>query len=239
MNNMYSALAPFYDSLMVDIDYGAFADYITSLFCHADRKIERILDIGCGSGSLTIELEKRGYRMIGADISSEMLALADKKSRDAGLNIQYIARDMRDITLANKVDAVVSCLDSINYLTHGLNRCFKSVADCLNPGGLFIFDINTPEKFKNVYGQRDYVLESEGVTLAWQNDYAEESGICEFCLSFFIEQPDGSYLRRDEIQRERMYSYPEIRAALLRAGLLPIFEEDRFDGRRHFVAKKV
>ena len=206
---------------------------------YATEQIERVLDIGCGSGSLTIELEKRGYRMIGADISSEMLALADRKSRDAGLNIQYIARDMRDITLANKVDAVVSCLDSINYLTHGLNRCFKSVADCLNPGGLFIFDINTPEKFKNVYGQRDYIIENEGVTLAWQNDFNEESGICEFYLSFFIEQPDGSYIRRDETQYERMYSYREIRASLLRAGLIPIFEENKFDGRRHFVAKKV
>ena len=239
MSNIYSALAPFYDSLMVDVDYGAFADYITSLFSHTDRKIERILDIGCGSGSLTIELEKRGYRMIGADISSEMLALADRKSRDAGFNIQYVCRDMRDITLANKVDAVVSCLDSINYLTHGLNRCFRSVFDCLNSGGLFIFDVNTPEKFRTVYGQHDYLLENEGVTLAWQNDFNEESKICEFYLSFFIEQPDGSYIRRDETQYERMYSYPEIRAALLRAGLLPILEEDRFDGRRHFVAKKV
>ena len=239
MNNMYSARAPFYDSLMVDIDYGAFADYIDSLFAYADRKIERVLDIGCGSGTLTIELQKRGYSMIGADISSDMLALAESKSRDAGLNIQYVARDMRDIVLANNVDAVISCLDSINFLPLGLNRCFKSVASCLNSGGLFIFDINTPEKFKNVYGQRDYVLESEGVTLAWQNDFDEQSKICEFYLSFFIEQNDGSYIRRDEIQHERMYSYREIRQALLRAGLMPIFEEDRFDGRRHFVAKKI
>lgn len=250
--DMYTALAPYYDALMADVDYGAWADFLCGEFAKAkfaqvNEKVRRVLDIGCGTGAITVELAKRGYELTGADISSDMLAVAERRSREADAGASFIMQDMRELRLANRVDAAVCCIDSLNYLTKGLNRCFSAVRGCLNEGGLFIFDVNTPYKFENIYAGHDYILENEGVLCAWQNDYDPSSRICEFALSLFIEQPDGSYIRRDELQRERCYSDKELKAALLRNGFILLGEygsTDRSsptntDERRFYTALRV
>lgn len=221
--DQYSAIAPYYDRLMTGVDYDGWADYLCGIFDEiAPGKVKRILDIGCGTGEMTVRMAKRGYDVTGTDISQEMLSLAESKARAGDLNITFALQDMRMLRMANKVDAVICCLDGMNYMCEkgDLLRCMKSVRACLNDGGIFCFDMNTPYKFENIYGTRDYILEDERVLCAWRNEYLPEKKICLFDLSFFTENPDGSYSRSDEYQRERCYTEKDIKSELLRAGFL-------------------
>ena len=182
---------------------------------------------------------ERGYDMIGVDGSADMLSRAyAAKPEDS--NVLFLEQDMRSFELYGTVGAVVCCLDSLNYLLGNgdLAACFRTVHNYLDPGGLFLFDMNTPHKFRTVYGNNAYVLEAErpeedggtDIFCAWQNFYDEKTRVCDFDLSIFEEQPDGSYLRSDEHQQERCYDLEEIRSALATSGmeLLGLFSDYRF-----------
>lgn len=217
----YGALAAYYNRLNADTDYTAWADFICSLFAESKIPVKSVLDLACGTGNMTLELARRGYEMTGADLSEDMLAEAKRKSDEAGLDILYIRQDMRHIELYGTVDAAVCCLDSINYLkdTAELTACFSGIRRYLSPGGLFIFDVNTPYKFENIYGSRDYILETDGVLCAWRNFFNKRSGSCRFEISLFIEDADGRYTRRDEVHTERCFSMRTIKNALGKSGL--------------------
>ncbi len=217
----YTAAAPYYDRLMTGVDYDRWADYLCGIFDEIG-KVRRVLDIGCGTGEMTLRMAERGYEVTGIDISSDMLALAENKARNAGADITFALQDMRMLRMANRVDAVICCLDGMNYLCgkNDLLRCMRSVRECLNDGGCFCFDMNTPYKFGNIYADRDYILEDEGVLCAWSNEYDRESGLCDFTLSFFAPDSDGRYMRTDEYQTERCYEEKEIKRELLRSGLV-------------------
>ena len=230
----YSAVARVYDRLNAEIDYAAWADFIERCF---DRFLparpELVLDLACGTGSMTLALSKRGYDMIGVDGSADMLSEAYlRKGEDD--RILYLQQDMRAFELYGTVGAVTCCLDSLNYLlTHeDLEQCFACVHNYLDPNGLFLFDLNTPYKVRHVYGDNAYVLEDElvwdeglateeraAVYCGWQNRFSPESAICDFDLSIFEELPNGTYRRSDEHQQERCYELSEIRAALEKANL--------------------
>ncbi len=219
----YGAIADIYDKLNAEIDYGTWADFVEK---HFDRYLtERpslVLDLACGTGSMTVELASRGYDMIGVDGSEEMLSVAYERS--AGKNILYLLQDMRRFELYGTVGAVTCCLDSLNYLTENgdMEACFATVHNYLEPDGLFLFDMNTPYKFEKVYGDNSYILEdvSDGAAAycGWQNDYDRETRLCRFYLSVFREDEDGRYRREDEQQCERCYSMREIREALVNTG---------------------
>lgn len=225
---MYDAIASIYDKLNKDIDYAEWADFVERAFLkYLDKKPELVLDLACGTGSMTVELAKRGYDMIGVDLSEDMLNEAYMRS--VGQGILYLCQDMRSFELYGTVGAAVCCLDSMNYLTEegDLERCLSTLHNYLDPDGLLLFDVNTPYKFKNVYADNAYILEDEldlgdgeqaAVFCGWQNSFDEESGICDFYLTVFEESEDGSYTRREEQQKERCYSQDEIKAALLGAG---------------------
>ncbi|MBO5682605.1 MAG: class I SAM-dependent methyltransferase [Clostridia bacterium] len=225
---MYDAIASIYDKINKDIDYAAWADFVERAFSkYLDKKPELVLDLACGTGSMTVELAKRGYDMIGVDLSEDMLNEAYMRS--VGQGILYLCQDMREFELYGTVGAAVCCLDSMNYLTEegDLERCLSTLHNYLDPDGLLMFDVNTPYKFKNVYADNAYILEDEldlgdgesaAVFCGWQNSFDEESGICDFYLTVFEESEDGSYIRREEQQKERCYSLAEIKAALLGAG---------------------
>ncbi len=211
MNDLYQALAPFYDALNRDVDYVTWADFAERCFAaHFPGNVESVLDLACGTGRMTVELAGRGYDMIGVDASPQMLAMAYEKAVSAGLSerILYLCQNMCDFELYGTVEAVVCCLDSINHVTdrRDLSRCFHWVHNYLVPGGLFLFDVNTPYKFEHIYGAHDYVLEEEGVLCTWQNLYRKKAQVCDFYISLFQEEDDGRYLRQDVHQRERMYS---------------------------------
>ncbi len=222
----YGALARVYDRLNADVDYGAWADFIEAGFVKfLGGKPELVLDLACGTGTMTRLLAARGYDMIGVDGSADMLSEAYARGNGEG-KILYLCQDMREFELYGTVGAVISCLDSVNYLLseEDLARTFRGVHNYLDPDGLFLFDVNSPYKFSQIYGNNAYVLEDEtpeggAVYCGWQNEYDEESGICDFWLSLFEECEDGEHYRRsDEHQRERCYTEETLRRLLSDAG---------------------
>ncbi len=223
----YDSIASVYDNINAEIDYSAWADFIEKCFeDHLNEKPALVLDLACGTGSMTFELHSRGYDMIGADMSEDMLTVALDKAYDKEISdILFLKQDMRDFELYGTVGAVVSCLDSVNYLLEDsdLEKCFRCVHNYLDPDGLFIFDVNTPYKFKNIYGNNHYIFEDasmdgETAYCGWQNDYDEATRLCNFYLSVFTETEKGSYSRADEVQTERCYTKEELESTLLSCG---------------------
>ena len=219
----YDSIASVYDNINAEIDYSKWADFIEAAFDrYLDKRPEIVLDLACGTGSMTFELHSRGYDMIGADSSEDMLSEAYEKALDKEISdILFLRQDMREFELYGTVGAVCCCLDSINYLTRegDIEKCFSHFHNYLDPDGLFIFDVNTPYKFENVYGNNQYIFEDqnsygEATYCGWQNEYDKESKLCNFYLSVFTEQENGSYTRADEVQTERCYDIDELRGYL-------------------------
>ena len=238
----YNAIARVYDKLNAEIDYTAWGEFLEACFDRfLEERPELVLDLACGTGRMTRELAGRGYNMIGVDGSEEMLSVAYEatlsESEEDTLERRpmYLLQDMRSFELYGTVGAVVCCLDSLNYLTGDgdLEACFRTVHTYLDPHGLFLFDMNTPYKFEQVYADHAYILEDEvdGSTVycGWQNEYDAESRICSFYLSLF-EERDGVYLREDEEQHERCYTRSEISSALDVCGfeLLGVYRDYNF-----------
>lgn len=243
----YGAISRVYDKFnREEIDYSAWADFIERCFERfLSSKPELVLDLACGTGTMTRELAHRGYDMIGIDGSADMLSKAYSNSN--GESILYLNQDMRSFELYGTVGAVTCCLDSLNYLIGDgdLDVTFATVHNYLDPDGVFIFDMNTPYKFENVYSDNAYILEDEGVYCGWQNFYDKKTKICDFYLSLFEEQGNGAYIRSDEHQRERCYDMVEIENSLKQNGfeLCGVFSDYEFtdiksdDHRWFFVAK--
>lgn len=232
----YDAIAHVYDKLNEQIDYKVWADFFEKCFDkHLPKRPELVLDLACGTGRMTRELSRRGYDMIGVDGSADMLSCAMEQEREG---ILYLLQDMREFELYGTVGAVVCCLDSVNYLLEDkdLRQAFACVHNYLDPDGLFIFDVNTPNKFENIYGSCSYILEDEteddeprAIYCGWQNEYDENSGICDFYLSLFEECEDGAYVRSDEHQRERCYTLDQIKNTLADTGFEFIGAYSDFD----------
>lgn len=217
----YSVLADYYDELMEDVDYHAFADFYEAQFsARCEKRPALVLDLGCGTGKLTSVLASRGYEMIGIDLSPEMLSRAAALAQEKGQNTLFLSQDMRSFDLYGTVDAAVCSLDCINYLTkkEDVARCFARVHTFLAPGGLFIFDVNTPWKFRNIFGNESYILENEKVYLGWQNWYTPGTGLCRFYLTFFRMRDDGLWERFEEEQKERAYSDRTLKTMLESTG---------------------
>ena len=210
---IYDLLAPFYDAINRDIDYSLWADFIEEVIRREyNGRPELLLDLGSGTGKMTLELSRRGYDMTGVDYSPEMLniarALAEKEKQD----ILWLCQDMREFELYGTVDVAVCCLDGMNHLTtpKDFKKCLSLVHNYLVPDGLFIFDINGKYKFENIYSDNSYVMEEAGAVCTWQNYYNEKTKLCDFYITLFEEDGDGRYIRHDELQRERMYKIRDV-----------------------------
>ena len=232
--NEYNVIAGVYDRINSGVDYEKWANFTESLFDkYLSERPELVLDLASGTGKMTLELTRRGYDMIGVDRSPEMLSRASDAVFDAiidgilpeeGKRPLFLCQSMTDFELYGTVGAIVCCLDSLNYLTSDgeLDKCFSLAHNYLDPNGLFIFDMNTPYKFENVYGENAYVYdvdeEDGGSFCVWQNFYDKETKLCDFLLTVFEENEDGRYSRHDEEQKERCYTMEEINNALTKAG---------------------
>ena len=251
----YGAISTVYDNINRQVDYSAWADFFERCFDkYLASRPELVLDLACGTGSMTFELAKRGYDMIGIDGSSDMLNVAYDRKYDLELShdVLFLLQDMREFELYGTVGAITCCLDSINYLTGEgeLERVFALAHNYLDPDGLFLFDVNTPHKFENIYANNTYVYEDEdcgeGRFCIWQNFYDKKSGLCDFNLTVF-EKNEGSetYTRRDELQTERCYSMDELVSTLEKTGfeLVGAYSDFEFanaketDERWYFVAR--
>ena len=219
---IYDLLAPFYDAINAEIDYEKWADFIEKILNkECKSRPELVLDLGCGTGKMTLELARRGYDMTGIDYSPEMLDIARSLAEEEGHDILWLCQDMREFELYGTVDAVVCCLDCINHLENedDLDSCFKLVHNYLIPDGIFIFDINARYKFENIYADNTFSMEEDGGVCIWENYYDPETRLCDFYITLFKECSDGRYERYDEDQTERMYTLADIKSSLERCNL--------------------
>ena len=226
MNEQYTSLSLFYDAFMQDVDYGAWCDFYEEAFHRfSTDKVENLADMGCGTGNITVPMAKRGYSVTALDLSEEMLALAEQKSQQEGADVRFLCSDMRSFNLGFRTDAAISSFDCINYLLKAtdVEAAFYRAHENVKPGGLFIFDVATPYKYKNVLGGNSFVFENDDVFMTWENYFNEKSGICDFYLTFFVRE--GKLWRREEEeQHQRSYSLNTIRKALKNTGFSVLCE---------------
>lgn len=227
---MYNDFAYIYDKLINDVDYKEWADYYFKIFQRYGLSPKLGLDLGCGTGNLTVELANRGIEMTGVDLSEDMLMVAREKSE--GLDILYLNQDMTEFELYGTVDFIVSSLDCINYITdkRDLLKVMKLANNYLEPGGLFIFDINTRYKLENVIGDNTFILEDDDCFCSWQNEFDKKRKQSDFYLTFFAKNGEN-YERFDEHHTERAYDIDEIKALIENAGmrLLKVYHDRSFE----------
>ncbi len=226
--NDYQTLAAYYDRLMTT-DYEARAAYLTALFDRHGASPHTLLDLACGSGSLTACLATRGLDMIGVDGSADMLMIAAEKCPEA----MWLCQDMRELDLYDVVDGAVCTLDSLNHLltTAELKTVFERLRLFIAPGGLLIFDVNTPHKHQCTLGDNTFVLEDDGLLCVWQNFRGSKSGVVHMALDFFEECDDGRYERLSDTVTERAYSLSTWKRLLAEAQFewLGVYEDMSFD----------
>lgn len=213
----YEKLAPFYDRLNTEVNYSLWSDYFHGQLKKASvAPGDLILDLGCGTGNLTLPLLEMGYDVIGVDISPEMLCEARDKCMEHGYSPLFLCQDMTELDLYGTVKAALCCLDSLNYLTEDgeFEKVIALLHNYIEPGGLLFFDLNTPCKFRTVYGDNCYVLEDPSVFCAWENQYDPDSRLCSFTLNFFEKQKNGLWKRSLETQTERCYETQWVKQTL-------------------------
>ncbi len=229
----YEAFASVYDLFMEQVSYDQWLAHIAAVWEKFGLAPRSVIDLGCGTGNLLLPLAARGLDVIGVDLSAEMLAEAEHKARQQGLSVRLVCQDMTELELGEQADCILSLCDSMNYLTEDgeLEQAFCRVAQHLTQDGLFLFDLNTEYKFREILGQNIFAASEDGAAYIWENDYDAESNINEYHVSFFIEQENGLYERTDEFHYERAYAPEEVKAALDAAGLklLAVYDGYSFD----------
>lgn len=217
----YSDFAYVYDIFMDETPYEVWADFLYEQLNKHGIPQGIVLDLGCGTGSLTRILGKKGYDMIGVDNSPEMLQIAMEKQEESS-SILYLLQDMRELDLYGTVAAVVSVCDSVNYITEpkDLLNVFCLVNNYLDPQGIFIFDFNTDYKYSQVIGDTVIAENRENCSFIWDNYYDADSRMNEYDLTVFVREQDELFRKFEEIHYQRGYQLSEIKALLNEAGLV-------------------
>ncbi|MFQ7155344.1 MAG: class I SAM-dependent DNA methyltransferase [Merdimonas faecis] len=219
----YTSFAEVYDQFMDNVPYREWADFLQEILQKEGISDGLVLDLGCGTGSMTEELAGRGYDMIGVDNSEDMLEIAMEKRQESGHDILYLMQDMQEFELYGTVRAVVSVCDSVNYVTEKeeLEQVFRLVNNYLDPGGIFVFDFNTEYKYREVLGDRTIAENREDSSFIWDNYYYEEEHMNEYELTLFIQETDQKelYHKYQETHFQRAYTLEEIGELLERSGL--------------------
>lgn len=216
----YGALASSYDELTRDVSYESILQFLESVLSELGRAPRTVLDLACGTGSLSILLSRRGYEVTGADISEEMLTEAADKAQNklAEDRPLFICQPMQELSLPQPVDLAVCCLDSLNYLVEpdDCRRTFARVYAGLNRGGVFFFDVNTPEKLRSLDGQI-FLDETDDAYCVWRAEFDKGENICYYGMDLF--QRAGTLWRRSfEEHAEYAYDPEDLARWLLEAG---------------------
>lgn len=221
----YEGLAASYDALTTDVGYEKRADFLEKLFRRSRIPVHTVLDLACGTGTMTWLLTDRGYELIGVDGSEEMLAAAMEKSGQVeGIPPIFLHQSMPQLDLYGTVDAAICCLDSLNYLTRpaDVQRTFRRLHLFIAPGGLLVFDINTVAKLAALDGQV-FLDETEDTYCVWRAEYSKRSRICSYFMDLFrLDEESGQWERGEELHRERAYTVEELTGFLRQAGFLGI-----------------
>ena len=219
----YTSFARVYDTFMDNVPYKEWADYLEKVLKEYGIDDGLVLDLGCGTGSMTEMLASSGYDMIGVDNAEEMLEIAMEKKVESGHDILYLLQDMREFELYGTVRAVISACDSVNYVTddEDLTEVFRVVNNYLDPEGLFVFDFNTEYKYREILGEQTIAEDREECSFIWDNYYDEDERINEYELTLFVrdeEQPQ-LYRKYQEEHFQRAYTLEQVRYMLTEAGL--------------------
>lgn len=240
----YSSLARFYDALTCDVPYSAIADYYEALFIRHNVVVKTILDMACGTGTLTCLLAERGFDMIGVDASSEMLSIAAEKSDGITNKPMLINQTLEQLDLYGTVDAVVCSLDGMNYIKPDMiAEVFRRVLLFLEPGGLFIFDIHTPSMLKSIDGGV-FLDETDDVYCVWRTEFIENENACHYGMDIFA-RAGNKWTRSREEHVEYAYEPHSLEKQLLTAGFEDIslyadktLEKPDANDRRIFIAAR-
>ena len=217
----YTDFADVYDTFMDETPYEEWCDFLVQMLDKYQVPKGLVLDLGCGTGTLTQMLSRKGYDMIGVDNSSQMLSIAMEKRELLGENILYLMQDMREFELYGTVAAVVSVCDSLNYLLEeeDLVQTFKLVNNYLDPKGIFIFDFNTVYKYREIIGDTTIAENREDCSFIWENYYHEEEEINEYDLTIFVREEDECFRKFEENHFQRGYRLEQMKEALEKAGM--------------------
>ncbi|WP_124066796.1 class I SAM-dependent methyltransferase [Clostridium sp. E02] len=217
----YTNFAEVYDLFMDNIPYKDWCSYVADLLHDCGIKDGLVLDLGCGTGSLTELLADAGYDMIGVDNSEDMLQIAMDKRAESGKDILYLKQDMRSFELYGTVRGVLSICDCMNYIIEydELVEVFRLVNNYLDPGGVFIFDLNTIYKYDTVMGESTIAEDREACSFIWENFYDKKTRLNEYDLSLFIQEEHNLYRKYSENHYQKAYTIDEILSAIKEAGM--------------------
>lgn len=226
----YETFARVYDDFMDNIPYGEWADYVIGLLKEYGIEDGLILDLGCGTGSLTEKLADAGYDMIGIDNSVEMLEIAKEKSYGNYDGILYLLQDMREFELYGTVRGIISICDSMNYILEkeDLTNVMRLVNNYLDPEGIFIFDMNTPYKYERMLADNTIAEDREDMSFIWDNYFYEEERINEYSLHLFLKGEDGRYDKFTETHYQKAYEITQVIEAIEDGGLEFVAVYDAF-----------
>ena len=226
----YSGFAKVYDLFMDNIPYGEWTEYVKELLAEEGITDGILLDLGCGTGSVTELLAKAGFDMIGIDNSEEMLDIAMEKRYESGLDILYLLQDMREFELYGTVKGVVSICDSMNYILddEDLLDVFKLVHNYLDNNGIFVFDMNTMYKYREILADNTFAEDREESSFIWGNYYDEEDEINQYDLTLFVQEEDGRYRKYEETHLQRAYEQETVEELIKEAGLELLHVYDAF-----------
>lgn len=226
----YTSFARVYDMFMDNVPYEEWSVYVIGLLKEFGVTDGLVLELGCGTGSMTELLAEAGYDMIGVDQSEEMLEIALEKRVDSGLDILYLQQDMREFELYGTVRAIVSICDSMNYLMNedDLLTVFRLVNNYLDPKGIFIFDLNTVYKYEELLGDATIAENREESSFIWENTYYAEDHVNEYDLTLFIREEDGRYQKYEETHYQKAYELENIKRLIEKAGMEYVAAYDAF-----------
>ncbi|MDO4739763.1 MAG: class I SAM-dependent methyltransferase [Eubacteriales bacterium] len=244
---MYTSLAGLYDRLMDDVDYAAWARYYIALIERYGKRPASVFECACGTGALTAQLARWGFKLTAADLSEEMLEAAALRLRKSGARVPLVRQDMRALEAPRRVDAIIACCDGANYLTddEGMLAFAQHAFAALRCGGVLAFDVSSLEKLRQMGGQV-FCDERDDVAAIWRNSFDEASACLTMEVSLFVQEESGLYRRMEEVHVQRGRTAQEIVALLEQAG----FEDVRVWGdmtfeppaegaqRIHFTAKR-
>ena len=242
MSESYTSFARVYDIFMDNVPYQEWADFLDAILqkygCFGknltvnptqDSEMEQalmsernsVLDLGCGTGTLTELLADKGYDMIGIDNAEEMLEIAMEKRMQSGKDILYLLQDMREFELYGTVGAVISVCDSLNYILdeEDMQQVFHLVNNYLYPGGIFVFDFNTVYKYETIIGDTTIAENREDCSFIWDNYYHDEERINEYDLTIFVEEEEDLFRRFSETHYQKGYTLLEMKQFVQNAGL--------------------
>lgn len=226
----YGVFSEFYDALTANVSYDTVSQVLSSLLTRYGKSRGLLLDLACGTGSVSVRLAQKGYEVIGVDLSPEMLSEAQNKAYSAGQNILFLCQDMTALDLYGTVDAAVCTLDGLCHLPdeESVFAALQKVSLFMNPGGVFLFDVNSVYKHRAVLGNNTFVYDTDDVYCVWQNTLLSDGVTVQMDLDFFEPVSDaGDYVRQSERFTERAYPKETLEAMLKKAGFTVL---DVFDG---------